>query len=1138
MRKRKLDPLPGAETFVWLTWQGDDWPKEEAEIVLWWSARGDIFARHQAGQAPVEPRSSQDRAKLERFRLGTEPHVTIVVEARRHPQRRPWGELGVTISRFDTGGSLPPQQIAFDDKPCQTIARWERSKIYETQPERTRDWLARHFLLPDLPGVDEVAERVVVSTVFDEVGSSGYTIHGRGYVADVRMIDDRLRLQRLRRPTERDRKRRLRLVRAKVEFEDVSRVGELRADMRQWIDRLVEGEGFLAMWRDYNRLETRYVRRLVRETGSCHYQGWQRIAGGGYRFTVESPVPSPADDKSSLLRQAHRAVERNVKLELEAAAKLPAFLLEYGDDDSDADDWSLIENRLERHVFSGTVTGVDVAKGTIDIESIQLHGRGPSGVGGDRDTDLPKSGVLFRSFRGDRSQLARRREAFDRIRTGGTNIPNLLALLEGERVDAKPPERIPIRSDAAWAIFKGKPTKSQQDAIDVALNTPDIAIIKGPPGTGKTEVIAAIQTRLAESGKSFAQLRGSILLTSFQHAAVDEMAGRSVIFGIPADKVDRADRGSAVLRDRLRDDISTGVQARMAEPAAAVLALRKLSGRVAGYWLSPHSVKSTVTLLTDMLRDAGPYLSAALVDRLRTARDELTIGEQAPVPAERTEARELALRALRGLRTEPAAFADDGPRTAAKALRRLRALAANEEAFARHDLDLLVRAAEWAAAEPPDFLPELTGLRDQLMDPLITIDGPAPVLTADPAVADLLNEAIEEMDDALRRSPDTGPALALVDYLESFYGDPQAVEWTLRSYTASYATTCQQAVSKKIATAKSVKDSEDVVFDTVIVDEAARANPLDLMIPMTLAARRVVLVGDHHQLPPMLEPDVEQQFVDEDEEKRAALRQSLFERLFKAHGQAGAPVERVVTLNEQFRMHEVLGDFVSRNFYDGQLGSPLGSTGFAHKLKYGDAVAVWLDVPNDQGEEYRKRSTHRPIEANRLVQELEPLIRSAPDLTFGVVSFYTDQVESIGDALVARGIAKRVDGGRYEASEQFRQDSKGKPLNRLLVGSVDAFQGKQFDVVLLSTTRSAPASDNVRPRLGSRDYLKWERRRYGHVLLKNRLCVAMSRQRRLLLVVGDAAMFEPDRAPVGAAPITDFLRLCRTGGDHGDFIPA
>ena len=59
--------------------------------------------------------------------------------------------------------------------------------------------------------------------------------------------------------------------------------------------------------------------------------------------------------------------------------------------------------------------------------------------------------------------------------------------------------------------------------------------------------------------------------------------------------------------------------------------------------------------------------------------------------------------------------------------------------------------------------------------------------------------------------------------------------------------------------------------------------------------------------------------------------------------------------------------------------------------------------------------------------------------------------------------------------------------------------------------------------------------RYGHLTLLNRLCVAMSRQRRLLITVGAASMFEAGFAPSGVAPLTDFLGLCRQGGPNGVF---
>ena len=77
----------------------------------------------------------------------------------------------------------------------------------------------------------------------------------------------------------------------------------------------------------------------------------------------------------------------------------------------------------------------------------------------------------------------------------------------------------------------------QEKAIEVALNTPDIALIQGPPGTGKTTVIAAILERLNEiADKRGTRIKGQILLTGFQHDAVENMIERLSLNGIPVPK--------------------------------------------------------------------------------------------------------------------------------------------------------------------------------------------------------------------------------------------------------------------------------------------------------------------------------------------------------------------------------------------------------------------------------------------------------------------------------------------------------------------------------------------------------------------------------------------------------------------------
>jgi hypothetical protein len=98
----------------------------------------------------------------------------------------------------------------------------------------------------------------------------------------------------------------------------------------------------------------------------------------------------------------------------------------------------------------------------------------------------------------------------------------------------------------------------------------------------------------------------------------------------------------------------------------------------------------------------------------------------------------------------------------------------------------------------------------------------------------------------------------------------------------------------------------------------------------------------------------------------------------------------------------------------------------------------------------------------------------------------------------------------------------GHLKERIRVGTVDAFQGKEFDVVFLSMTRSndLPITDN-----------RSLRRKLVTLMLENRLCVAMSRQQRLLIVVGDSGMLRGEVAEQSLAGLVAFRKLCE--GRHG-----
>ena len=412
----------------------------------------------------------------------------------------------------------------------------------------------------------------------------------------------------------------------------------------------------------------------------------------------------------------------------------------------------------------------------------------------------------------------------------------------------------------------------------------------------------------------------------------------------------------------------------------------------------------------------------------------------------------------------------------------------------------LEQAAAYAPEATADekLLTRLQATRDALIDRLRPEDDSPASPRIHSEVESILMRAVDTLTEKVKETA-PGADVAIAEWLEALENDPEGVRETVRHYSMVLAATCQQSVSRPMADAKS---GEDTVFRTVIVDEAARSNPLDLLIPMSLAERRIILVGDHRQLPHLLEPDIEREIERSvQEETRSALQQSLFEKLFTElrKREKSDGVKRTVTLNTQYRMHPLLGRFVSEQFYESYgegFGSPRTEEEFAHDvfLKNGISlagkVAAWIDVPHNLESESNDRSKRRPIEARRVAQEAYAVVSQHPELSVGVITFYAAQRDEILSSM-SNDLTESDNEGGFRVRDQWHQTRDGR--ERLRIGTVDAFQGKEFDIVFLSLTRS----NHVQVKNEAT-----RRKRYGFLLLENRLCVAMSRQHRLLVVVG------------------------------------
>jgi len=165
-------------------------------------------------------------------------------------------------------------------------------------------------------------------------------------------------------------------------------------------------------------------------------------------------------------------------------------------------------------------------------------------------------------------------------------------------------------------------------------------------------------------------------------------------------------------------------------------------------------------------------------------------------------------------------------------------------------------------------------------------------------------------------------------------------------------------------------------------------------------------------------------------------------------------------------------------------------------------------------------------EAKRMAHEVDRLLKSLPPNTsVGVITFYAAQRDAIFEALARFNLTERCETG-WRVCSEFASTPNG--AERLRIGTVDAFQGKEFDVVLLSTVRSNRKPVNVADDAASSDevFELQASARYGHLRSANRLNVAMSRQRRLLLGVGDDAMFRGPEAQRCVPEMQAFLQLC------------
>ncbi|WP_432357195.1 AAA domain-containing protein [Sporosarcina sp. UB5] len=312
-------------------------------------------------------------------------------------------------------------------------------------------------------------------------------------------------------------------------------------------------------------------------------------------------------------------------------------------------------------------------------------------------------------------------------------------------------------------------------------------------------------------------------------------------------------------------------------------------------------------------------------------------------------------------------------------------------------------------------------------------------------------------------------------------------------------------------------------FDVVIIDEVSKATPPELLLPM-LKGKKIVLVGDHHQLPPLVGRETMEEFIEEikDEaeknELRGMLKESLFERLFRT-----LPKQNKTMLGIQYRMHEDIMETIAPFYVDGQYRLQCGLTDsdavrdhlLSSRLVRRDDHLLWFDMPNEppffeaqvkggtslfnEAELERIRELLVDIEEATSLAKREGRMQPDEKKSVGVISFYGEQV-------------KRID-------RLIEQEIMPKHLH-CRTGSVDKFQGMEMDIIILSFVRNHHQPSGT---IGfAEDY--------------RRLNVALSRARELLIIVGSSDMFT--KRPKKAETKAMYARLVEQVKLQGGFKEA
>lgn len=307
-------------------------------------------------------------------------------------------------------------------------------------------------------------------------------------------------------------------------------------------------------------------------------------------------------------------------------------------------------------------------------------------------------------------------------------------------------------------------------------------------------------------------------------------------------------------------------------------------------------------------------------------------------------------------------------------------------------------------------------------------------------------------------------------------------------------------------------------FKTVIQDEASKATPAELSLPLAYG-EKAVIIGDHRQLPPNLDKEDilfklhMQRIKSSNREEHDQilklekyvrknfdlLEKSHFERLFR---QIDASLKG--TFDTQYRMHKDINDVIEQ-FYveDNGLRCGVKDDERQHNIDIPELLSpenhvIWIDTNSPEVRDGTSRANKGEVEAIGWV--LEKFAESDSFKQY-LQSLSTDEEREIGLITFYGSQMKRL--------RPLVEQSTKKGL-RIKMSSVDRFQGMERNIIIVSLVRSNSIAQkwNQRPDFRLFPDIGFPKQNdYGFAKSPNRLNVALSRAKCLLIVVGNSVHF-------------------------------